>query len=175
MAKLCALAALLVLAAAACAQPVGAPESSHGAESAARRTAPAVPASAPQATSSGGTVWRTYRNEQAGFMIGYPAYWVVREGSLRKGSPVVTFLEPSGAGAITIRLSAAAPLQVHRAKAAATPCPRPKDLSNTRCPDVVPRARFAAVTGKASYVIVASSQSAADVYDRMVASFRLLP
>ena len=108
-------------------------------------------------------------------MIGYPASWVVREGSLSKGSPVVTFLEPSGTGAITISLSAAAPLQVHRAKAATRPCPRAKDLSNTRCPDVVPWARFAAATGKGSYVIVASSQSAADVYDRMVASFRLLP
>lgn len=174
MKKFCALATMVVLAAAACAQPVEAPESRHGAESAAQTTAPAVPASTLRATPSRVTAWRTYRNEQAGFTISYPAYWVVREGSVRKGSPVVTFLEPGGMGAITVTLSAAAPLQTHRAEAATRLCPR-TDLSNVRCPDVVSRTRVAAPTGKGSYLIVSSVHSAAEMYDRMLASFRLLP
>jgi hypothetical protein len=117
--KLWALATMVVLVAAACARP---------------------------AAPSGAGAWRTYRNEQAGFMISYPASWVVREGPVRKESPVVTFLEPGGTGTVTVTLTARAPLQAHGLP-----------------------------TGKGSYAVVSSSQAAAEVYDRMVASFRRLP
>ena len=130
---------------------------------------------APSDTSDG---WETYRSERGGFSVDHPPTWTVEERADAQGALVATLTPPSGAGiSVTIQSATSAKED-------------DSDLMNTRCRTVLVGGRPArtcldtisfslstTIVGQDKTYVIMSTRKRGDqrIYDRVVASFRILP
>lgn len=193
---------------AACGEPGGAPPATNSAAPTAGATAtrtiaagvapgqessPTPPAAASpgttttgptatRATTTGATMsgdWRTYRNQQAGYAVDYPAAWAVNERADPDGALVTAFTPASNGAGISVTVRPGPP-----------PDPAPSDIPNVRCQpltvgglagarcsDTIALSTVTTLAGPNRTYIIATIGRRADqpIYGRLVASFRPLP
>jgi hypothetical protein len=132
-------------------------------------------ADTPAISSATADGWRTYRSERGHFSVQHPAGWRAGERIDTRGDLVTTLAPPRGEGiAVIVRSSA------HEDAS---------DLGNVRCHPVILDGRAArtcldtvssslfttVVAGGKTYLIAGSRRQGERTYDRVLASFRILP
>ena len=125
-----------------------------------------------------GDGWTTYRTERGGFALDYPATWTVAERVDAHGSLVTTFAPPAGAAvAIIVESGTSSP-------------PQAPDVMNTRCHEATVSGRPATTCldtmalslsttivgdGRTYHILGSRRRGDAKAYERMLATFRILP
>ncbi len=142
-------------------------------------TLQSAPAATPDATASASVagVWKTYRNDRAGYAVDYPATWKLNERTDPDGADVTTFSpnpDQAGVGMTLI---------VRDGKSGAegiTDLPNSRcepvmvgQLSGTRCFDTI---AFSTTTtfmdrGRAYILVSSGKRLAPDIYQRFLESF----
>jgi opacity protein-like surface antigen len=122
--------------------------------------------------------WTTYRTERGGFSVEHPPAWTVQERVDAHGALVTTFTPPAGAGIAVVLESDTSSTQDN------------DDVMNTRCHAVTISGRPAktcldTISSSLSTTVVSdgrtyrimSSRRRGDptIYDRVLATFRILP
>ena len=122
--------------------------------------------------------WTTYRTERGGFSVEHPSTWTVHERADAHGVLVTAFTAPQGAGVeVVVEPRASSMLEND-------------DVMNVRCHEVTVSGRpgrtcldtissslsTTVVSGGKTYRIMGSRRrSDPTIYDRVVASFHILP
>jgi hypothetical protein len=134
-----------------------------------------VPARKPR--SIAGDHWQPYRSERGGFSLDVPATWSIEERPAATGV-LVTLLTPPNGAAVSVASQADTSLELGDA-----------DLPNTRCTNVMVAERPArtcldtisfsvstTVAGSGKTYVITTNRRRGDqrVYDRILASFRIL-
>jgi hypothetical protein len=133
----------------------------------------------PTATSAGADTWPTYRNELAGYSVEYPPEWIVEEGAEPDGSLVAAFKPPDGSPGVTVIARAVQPDALESSDVPNLRC-RPATsggLAGIRCFDTIAGTQSTTLFAPGRAYVIAASVRRLDpaIYDRMLASFQLLP
>src|SRR5262249_25981228 len=122
--------------------------------------------------------WKSYQSARDHFSLEHPIGWAAAETVDGLGALVTTFMPPTGVG-VTVIVSRGSALEVG-----------PSDLGNVRCHavtvdgqaaraclDTVSASLFTTVAWKDTIYVIAGNRRRGDqgTYDRIVASFRILP
>ncbi len=131
-------------------------------------------------TSSAATTdgWTTYRTERGGFSVEHPSTWTVHERTDARGAFVTTFTPQAGAGVAVVVEPRASGVQenddvMNRYCHEVTVSGQP----GTTCLDTISSSLSTTVVsgGKTYRIIGSRRRSDPAIYDRVVASFQILP
>ncbi len=121
--------------------------------------------------------WQTYRNEEAGYAVDYPAGWRVTQRQEADGA-VVTVFGPEHDGGAGISVQAAGPQGLSAAQLPNTRCHpvSTAQLAGTQCFDTIAFSTITTLTvpGRTYVIIARGRRSDPEIYQRFVSSFRLI-
>jgi hypothetical protein len=125
-----------------------------------------------------GDAWQTYRSDNAGYTVVYPASWRVAEQFATDGSGTTTFTPTSAGGSITVLARIGPPDRAVADTHPAVICtyPQPGRMTPAHCLDSIPANPAKVITGHGrTYTIITSDRGIdPEVFQRFVDSFTLL-
>ena len=140
--------------------------------------APTVAVPTPVSDVAATGAWQTYRNDQAGYSVDYPADWTVSEQAGGDGSLMTTFAPPGGGAGVTV-LVQAGEQYTDQSDILNTRCQQVVigGLSGTRCFDTISFSTSTTLVGEGKSYTIATSGKHMDtnIYQRFLDTFAIIP
>lgn len=125
--------------------------------------------------------WKTYRNQEAGYAVDYPASWSVDTQAGANGMLSTAFLPPGGGVGIVVTAQPGSPGDLEPGDIPNTRCSavRIGGLSGTRCMDTIGFTLATTLYGNGKIYIISTSMRRSppgtlDVYEQLLNTFRLI-